>query len=69
MIRNEIMKMIIAITQFFEKKTEKIVVETEFEKERMNDFVNDSQKAGFYFNDDFSSWFDSDRAIVFVSGL
>ena len=31
MIRNEIMKMIIAITQFFEKKTEKIVVETEFE--------------------------------------
>ena len=23
----------------------------------MNDFVNDSQKAGFYFNDDFSSWF------------
>ena len=50
--------MIIAITQFFEKKTEKIVVETEFEKERMNDFVNHSQKAGFYFNDDFSSWFD-----------
>ena len=52
------MKMIIAITQFFEKKTEKIVVETEFEKERMNDFVNHSQKAGFYFTDDFSSWFD-----------
>ena len=47
------MKMIIAITQFFEKKTEKIVVETEFEKERMNDFVNHSQKGGFYFNDDF----------------
>ena len=58
MIRNEIMKMIIAITQFFEKKTEKIVVETEFEKERMNDFVNHSQKVGFYFNEDFSSWFD-----------
>lgn len=58
MIRNEIMKMIIAITQFFEKKTEKIVVETEFEKERMNDFVKHSQNAGFYFNDDFSSWFD-----------
>ena len=58
MIRNEIMKMIIAITQFFEKKTEKIVVETEFEKERMNDFVNHSQKADFYFNEDFSSWFD-----------
>ena len=58
MIGNEIMKMIIAITQFFEKKTEKIVVETEFEKERMNDFVNHSQKASFYFNDDFSSWFD-----------
>ena len=58
MIRNEIMKMIIAITQFFEKKTEKIVVETEFEKERMNDFVKHSQKAGFYLNDDFSSWFD-----------
>ena len=58
MIRNEIMKMIIAITQFFEKKTEKIVVETEFEKERMNDFVNQSQKGGLYFNDDFSSWFD-----------
>ena len=52
------MKMIIAITQFFEKKTEKIVVETEFEKERMNDFVNQSQKGGLYFNDDFSSWFD-----------
>lgn len=58
MIGNEIVKMIIAITQFFEKKTEKIVVETEFEKERMNDFVNHSQKGGLYFNDDFSSWFD-----------
>ena len=58
MIGNEIMKMIIAITKFFEKKPEKIVVETEFEKERMNDFVNQSQKGGLYFNDDFSSWFD-----------
>ena len=58
MIRNEIMKMIIAITQFFEKKTEKIVVETEFEKERMNDFGKHSQNAGFDFNDDFSAWFD-----------
>ena len=52
------MKMIIAITEFFEKKTEKIVVETEFEKERMKDFVTDSVKYGFNFNDDFSSWFD-----------
>ena len=58
MIGNEIVKMIIAITQFFEKKTERIVVETEFEKERMKDFVNDSVKYGFNFNDDFSSWFD-----------
>ena len=58
MIQKKIAKMIIAITQFFEKKTEKIVVETEFEKEKMNDFVNHSQKGGFYFNDDFSSLFD-----------
>mgnify|MGYP001202076894 FL=1 len=58
MIGNEIMKMIIAITQFFEKKTEKIVVDIEYEKERMKDFVNHSQRGGFYLNDDFSSWFD-----------
>lgn len=53
MIGNDIMKMIIAITQLFEKKTEKIVVETQYEKERMKDFVNHSQKGGFCFNDDF----------------
>ena len=58
MIGNEIMNMIIAITHFFEKMTEKIVVDIEYEKERMKDFVNHTQKAGFYFNDDFSSWFD-----------
>ena len=58
MIGNEIMNMIIAITHFFEKMTEKIVVDIEYEKERMKDFVNHAQKAGFYFNDDFSSWFD-----------
>ena len=58
MIGNEIMKMIIAITQFLEKKTEKIVVETEFEKARMKDFINHSEKFGFFCNDDFSSWFD-----------
>tara|TARA_B100000902_G_scaffold217723_1_gene206929 strand:+ start:1172 stop:1369 length:198 start_codon:yes stop_codon:yes gene_type:complete len=58
MIANEIMKMIITITKFFEKKTEKIDVETEFEKARMKDFINHSIKYGFNFNDDYSSWFD-----------
>ena len=53
MIGNDIMKMIIEITQLFEKKTEKIVVGIQYEKERMKDFVNHSQKGGFYFNDDF----------------
>tara|TARA_B100000902_G_C26902524_1_gene712818 strand:+ start:76 stop:273 length:198 start_codon:yes stop_codon:yes gene_type:complete len=58
MIENEIMKLIIAVTKFFEKKAEKIDVEIEFEKVRMNDFVNHSEKFGLNFNDDFSSWFD-----------
>lgn len=53
MIGNDIMKMIIEITQLFEKKTEKIVVGIQYEKERMKDFVNHSQKGGFYFNDNF----------------
>ena len=56
MIQKNIAKMIIAITKMIEVKTANIVVKTEYEKIRMEDFKTHFASKSIDMDDDFSSW-------------
>ena len=56
MIQENIAKMIIAITKMIEVKTANIVVKTEYEKIRMEDFKTHFANKSIDIDDDFSSW-------------